>query len=75
MITCFEPKQLNPAEGGSAVLRASLFGAAFLAPVRGDGGTAMKLGLNKLPRSLNCQTLWEAQQVKLLLLWLLWWLF
>ena len=68
MITCFEPKPLVPLEGGGIALRASMFGATFLAPVRGvDASATMKLGLNKLPRSSNCQTLWEAHQLELAL--------
>ena len=67
MITCFEPKPLS-SEGNGDDLRASMFGAAFLAPVpvRGqavDAAAVAKLGLNKLPSSSNCQVLWEAPQL------------
>lgn len=66
MVTCFEPKPLPESSGDE--LRASMFGASFLAPapVRGqavDAAAVAKLGLNKLPSSSNCQVLWEAPRL------------
>lgn len=65
MVTCFEPKQLQPSsEGGGMLIRASMFGAALLpAPLQGSAlpepDSIKDVGFSKLPKSDRCQVLWE----------------